>query len=77
MAKQKIVATEEMLKSLKRAVQAYEDSWDAQRDFELEAGRDFDGLSHWVEEFAVVGAESVDLESVQQLLDSFTEENEQ
>lgn len=62
-------ATKSMLASLKQAVKATEESWDAQRDLEIEAGKDFDQLSEWVSDLAVMGAESVTLEMLQEFLD--------
>jgi hypothetical protein len=72
----KIVATEAMLESLKRAVQSLEDSWDAQRDLELECEKDFDGLGEWVGDLAVAGAEGVTLEDLQEFIDEYVEDIE-
>jgi hypothetical protein len=44
-AKRKQKITPEMVRLLKLAVQKLEESWDAQRDLELEIGRDFDTLA--------------------------------
>jgi hypothetical protein len=71
MTKQKLVATEAMLESLKRAVQSLEDSRDAQRDIELECEKDFDGLGEFVGDLAVAGAESVTLEDLQEFINEF------
>lgn len=64
----KIVATEAMLESLKRAVQSLEDSWDAQREIELDCDKDFDGLGEFVSDLAVAGADGVTLEDLQQFI---------
>jgi hypothetical protein len=65
----KIRATDSMLESLKKAVQSTEDSWDAQRDLEVECGKDFDGLSQFVADLAVAGAEGVTLQDLQDFID--------
>lgn len=62
-------ATESMLESLRQAVKATEVSWDAMRDIEVEAGKEFRGLDAWIHDIAVVGSESVTLEDLQQFLD--------
>lgn len=60
--------TPDMLTALKNAVGALENAWDAQRDFELEIGKDLDGLSGFIEDLAVCGAEAVDEQSVRDIL---------
>jgi hypothetical protein len=62
-------ATKEMLTSIRLAVRRTEQAWDAQRDFELEANKDFDRLSEWIGDLAVMGAEHVTLQMVQEFLD--------
>lgn len=63
-------ATKAMLTCIKQAVKAMEESWDAQRDFELEVGKEFDeDLAAWIAGLAVIGAESVTLQNLQEFLD--------
>jgi hypothetical protein len=66
----KIEATPYMLTCLKRAIRATEQAWDAERDLELECGKDYDGLSEFVNDLAVCGPDGVTLEDLQNFLDS-------
>lgn len=62
-------ATKELLESLKQAVHATELSWDAMRDFEAETGKTFKLLDSFVHDIAVIGAESITMEQLQEFLD--------
>lgn len=71
-----IEVTPEMVNILKHAVRALEESWDAQRDFELEIGRDWDQLSEYVCDLAVMGADGVDEDIVRQILTELNQGND-
>lgn len=58
----------EALEALRRAVQYLEDSWDAQRDLELIIGKDIDGLGQSIEDYAVMGADAITEEQLDEVL---------
>lgn len=70
MQKSKVKLTPTLLEHLRDAVQKMEESWDAQRDFELEAGQDFDGMGDFVSDYAVMGYESVDMQTLKDFLEA-------
>lgn len=59
---------DELLRALKTAVRLREESWDAERDFELELECHIENFDSIIEDFAAVGAYSVTIENVEQLI---------
>lgn len=59
----------ELLKLLKQAVSFREQCWDAERDFEIELGKDVDDFDSIVDDFAAAGAESIDEKNLIELID--------
>lgn len=76
-AKTTVKLSQALLDHLKEAVYHMEKSWDAQRDIELEIGQEIDGLGSAIEDYAVMGAEALDMNSLKELLESFGIEVEQ
>ena len=67
----RVKLTAEMLASLKEAVRYMEKSWDAQRDLELELDHDIDGMGKFIEDYAVIGADSVDMDELKAILNFY------
>jgi hypothetical protein len=66
----------ELISLLKTAVSLREQEWDAERDFEIELGRDIDGLSDIIDDLAVCGPDGVDDETLDGILDEFDDSDD-
>jgi len=64
----------ELLPTLKRAVAAQEESWDAQGELEAELGKTFSNLGEMISDMAVSGSDAITVQDAYDVLLSLEEE---